>query len=185
MCVCMCVLSLIQMLGATLTCFGSHVSVHRWAHQPRSEITQKEGHTMHEKFNCFSPPSLCRQCLSYRNFCREKGLRPAILFRRRHSTSILDFVYLMRNRTTTATITEQKKYARTKTPTTIRSLSLESAGHGRHADERVRGNNRDVLVQAHHQGLQLFRHLPRVPARGRPLRPLLLLLLFLGLLTRL
>lgn len=44
--------------------------------------------------------------------------------------------------------------------------SLEAAGHGSHADQRVRGDDRDVLVETHHQRLQLFRHLPRIPDFG-------------------
>lgn len=44
---------------------------------------------------------------------------------------------------------------------------LETAGDGRHADQRVRGDDRDVLVKSHHQGLQLFRHLPRAPERKK------------------
>lgn len=45
-------------------------------------------------------------------------------------------------------------------------LSLKPAGNGRHAHEGVRGDDRDVLVQPHHERLQLLRHLPRVPAQA-------------------
>ena len=54
--------------------------------------------------------------------------------------------------------------ARSKTTPFYILLLLKAAGHGRHADERVRRDDGDVLVKLHHKRLELFRHLPRVPA---------------------